>query len=258
MYWNFKMITFVSDLDQTLIYSKRNVNLDKENIKCVEYIDNKEITYMTKKSFQDFKYLLSSINFIPCTLRDFSQIMRIEFIKNNIPKFMICDNGGRIYINGIEDKKYRQLLQSTLNETVLNKIKENLEIIIDDGYIKYDNQTFITCIFKTEEIAKNQISKIMKQLETPSLFNFELQNRKFYIVPKGLDKSVALQYLIENYKLKNIITSGDGKVDEKFTEFGLPLLPKKAVFSHDNEIRMINDGIIGGEEIVEKLMKITF
>ena len=171
---------------------------------------------------------------------------------------MICDNGGRIYINGIEDKKYRQLLQSTLNETVLNKIKENLEIIIDDGYIKYDNQTFITCIFKTEEIAKNQISKIMKQLETPSLFNFELQNRKFYIVPKGLDKSVALQYLIENYKLKNIITSGDGKVDEKFTEFGLPLLPKKAVFSHDNEIRMINDGIIGGEEIVEKLMKITF
>lgn len=29
MYWNLKMITFISDLDHTLIYSKRNINIDK-------------------------------------------------------------------------------------------------------------------------------------------------------------------------------------------------------------------------------------
>ena len=38
------MITFISDLDQTLIYSKRNINLNEKYLKCVEYINHKPIT----------------------------------------------------------------------------------------------------------------------------------------------------------------------------------------------------------------------
>lgn len=45
MYWNLKMITFISDLDHTLIYSKRNINIDKNYATCVEYINDKSITY---------------------------------------------------------------------------------------------------------------------------------------------------------------------------------------------------------------------
>lgn len=255
------MITFISDLDQTLIYSKRNVNIDNKQVKCVEYKDEEEITYMTNAAYQNFDKLLSSNDFvfIPCTLRNFNQTMRISFIQTHLPQFMICDNGGNIYINGIQDINYRKKIEKIIDISQLVKTKKEIETIISDGYVKYDNNTFLTCIFKTKEIAENQVPKIMNQIETPNLFSYDLQNRKFYIVPKNLDKSIAVQYLINHYYLKNIITSGDGKVDEKFTELGQEiLLPIHSNFHHISEKRMNYEGILGGEEIIENLMNLTF
>lgn len=69
------MITFISDLDHTLIYSKRNINIDKNYATCVEYINDKSITYMTTSAYKKFSSLLKddTFLFIPCTLRDYSQ-----------------------------------------------------------------------------------------------------------------------------------------------------------------------------------------
>ena len=255
------MITFISDLDQTLIYSKRNININNKQVKCVEYKDEKEITYMTNTAYQNFDKLLSSNHFvfIPCTLRDFNQTMRISFIQNHLPQFMICDNGGNVYINGKQDRYYRKKIEKIINQKELEFIKDKIETIISDGYVKYDNQTALTCIFNTKEIAEKQVPQIMKQIETPEDFSYDLQNRKFYINPKNLNKSIAVQYLIQNYHLENIITSGDAKVDEKFTELGQEiLLPIHANFHHISEKRMNYEGILGGEEIIENLINLTF
>lgn len=88
-----------------------------------------------------------------------------------------------------------------------------------------------------------------------TLFSYDLQDRKLYIIPKKLNKAIAMQYLIKTYELKNIITSGDGKVDKDFTKLGQKiLLPKAAQFHHLGETRMIYDGILGGEEIIDQLL----
>lgn len=253
------MINFISDLDQTLIYSKRNINIDKDQVKCVEYINEKSITYMTNTAYQNFNSLIQNpeFNFIPCTLRDFNLAMRISFINNHLPKFMICDNGGRIYINGKEDLNYRKKIEQIIDNELLMKYKKEIEKIITDGYVKYNNQSFLTCIFTSKETAEIQKKEIINNIIDTTLVSYELQNRKLYIIPKKLDKVNAVQYLIQEYNIQNLITSGDGKVDEKFTSLGQQiLLPKHAVFSNILEVRTNYDGILAGEEIINKLMLI--
>lgn len=250
------MITFVSDLDRTLIYSKRNINVDKEDIQCVEYIDDRSITYMTKVAYQKFLTLItnSEFMFIPCTLRSFEQTSRITFIQEYLPHFIICDNGGRIYIDGKEDFTYRNQIMNNVDLKKLEEYKPKIEKMIVDGYVKYDNQSFLTCIFKSKETAEMQMNNILNKLDM-TLFSYDLQDRKLYIIPKKLNKAIAMQYLIKTYELKNIITSGDGKVDKDFTKLGQKiLLPKAAQFHHLGETRMIYDGILGGEEIIDQLL----
>lgn len=251
------MITFISDLDHTLIYSKRNINIDKNYATCVEYINDKSITYMTTSAYKKFSSLLKddTFLFIPCTLRDYSQIMRISFIQKYLPKYMICDNGARIYVNGIEDTVYRKTIEEIIDIKQLLKMKNNIEKIIE-GYVKFDNDSFLTCIFENNEIAKKQLSAVLEEVNLEK-FTYDLQNRKLYIIPKGLDKAVAVKYLIDNYQLFNIVTSGDGKVDEQFTKLGQKiLLPNNAVFHHLGEHRMNYDDILGGEELIDNLLEL--
>lgn len=253
------MINFISDLDQTLIYSKRNL-VENVPIICVEQIDNKEITYMTEVAYNHFIQLLHVpyFRFIPCTLRDFNQTTRISFIKNYHPEFMICDGGGNVYIDGMKDIQYRKEIEKTIDVPLLEEIKEKIENIIKDGYVKFDNNSFLTCIFKDKETAVQQLNEIKKQCNSTQ-FYYDLQNRKYYIIPKELNKEVAVKYLMKQYGLTNLITSGDGNVDKDFVTLGnYILLPKHTVFQLKNENRINKEKILNCEGIIEKIMDVTF
>ena len=100
------MVNLISDLDSTLIYSRQ------PNHKIIEYYEGRPITFMTQTAFDTLERLVANPNFqlIPCTLRSFEQTMRVEFLKKNMPKYMICDDGASIYINGILDEDYQNYL----------------------------------------------------------------------------------------------------------------------------------------------------
>ncbi len=61
------MVVFHSDLDNTLIYSyKHDIGSDK---KCVEVYQNREVSFMTKKSFDLLKAVKEKVVFVPTTTR---------------------------------------------------------------------------------------------------------------------------------------------------------------------------------------------
>lgn len=241
---------FVSDLDHTLIYSKRDLNGEKAV--PVEYIGENPITYMTPQALELYWSLRTNSNFMftPCTLRDYDQTMRISIIHDFLPKFMICENGGRLYVNGKEDTDYRQYILNTF-DLYLETARKMME---DAPCTIKDNQTFLTCVFKNSDEAA---AWAIRKIPILSDFDFDLQHRKFYIIPKGLDKSVGLSYLIKNYGVKNLVTSGDGMVDRKFTKMGAHIfLPNHAVFSHSFAYVSKSEGVKAGEEILEQVVKL--
>lgn len=230
------MLYFVSDLDNTLIYSHYSKDY------CVEVSNNdkKPITYMLKEGYYHFCDLLQKddFKFIPCTMRSYEQVSRISFIQDYLPKFIICDNGGSIYINGKLDKDWDNIISKTVDKILVNNVakllkKKNMK---DITTIRTNKDCFISIFFKDEESASNQIDFLKSNYEGAEL-KLHIQGRKLYLIPLKLDKKFALDYLIKKYSIKkeNLITSGDSSTDTNFIKCGrIILLPNHATFKLKN------------------------
>ena len=99
-------ITLFTDLDNTMIYSKRRLS-DLNNMTCVEYYNGEPLSYMTNNSFSQLQKLSkdSDVQVIPITTRIDYQYERI-----NLPdfKYVILGNGSELRINGVVDEEWKQ------------------------------------------------------------------------------------------------------------------------------------------------------
>lgn len=251
------MIYFVSDLDNTIIYSKNN-----ENSECVEFKNDKEITYMTKKAIKLMNKILNDKNivFIPCTLRSLEQVDRISFLDVNKLPFLICDNGFSIYYNGILDKSWKDKMKKIISFEDNKKLYLKLDEFIQKNKIPIyklysSDDAYYTVIFHNADDLNKYYESIIPIVDQ-SKYRFFIHKRKLYIIPSMLNKKLALEYIIKKNKLKNIITSGDGFVDEDFVKLGSKkIVPLHSTFNTENMIVTKNIGILAGEEILENIYK---
>lgn len=219
---------FISDLDHTLIYPKYECSGD---IIPIEYIRNVPINFMTNTAFSILSELCANedFSFIPCSIRAFSQVNRLSFIQANLPKFMICENGGRIYIDGKEDNNYREYVKHTFNLTH-DRTRKTIDTIRE------------ACMYVYPPIANVKLSVSRKKKDFPS---------------DQVNKAVAVKYLIEKYHLTDIITSGDSQYDKSFTSLGDKiLLPKHATFSYENAFVSEHTGVKACEDILHELYRL--
>ena len=243
------MFTFISDLDHTLVYSHQ-----KDGV-CVEFLNGCELTYMTPATRAIFYELLKQDDFlfIPYTARNYSQASRIEFIRN-LP-YMICDLGGSVYVNGEPDPVWISILKERryCNPVAIEGEKNWIQQYFEIPYIKQhcNQDLFFVLVFKNTEEAWQAWNRLKKR--TNPDIRYYLQGRKVYCVPTGLDKLNAVQYLIEQYHLKNVHTSGDSFFDKKFTEIGTALLPAHASITHNTEYRTKATGMQAGEELIKQI-----
>lgn len=243
------MFTFVSDLDHTLIYSHQ-----KEG-SCVEVLNGCGLTYMTPAAKQIFYRLLNQKDFlfIPCTARNFQQTSRVEFIKK-LP-YMVCDLGGSVYVDGKPDYRWKPLLRKGgyIAPDALEAEKMWVQKHLNSSYIKLhcNEDLFFVLSFKDRETA-GYIFKKLKGRENGNI-RYCLQGRKIYCIPVRLNKANAVQYLMEQYHIENIYTSGDSLFDEEFTKIGTALLPAHASIIHNTEYRTVASGMQAGEELIKQV-----
>lgn len=247
------MVNLITDLDSTLIYSKH------PNHKIVEYYEGRPITFMTQKAFDTLERLVANPNFqlIPCTLRSFEQTMRVEFLQKNMPKYMICDDGASIYVNGVLDNAYQEYLNA--NNILKTDLVAEMKAILENAtgtYVKDNRMSFLVVIYPCHETAIFQADYVKKLMKDYPVM-VERQGRKVYVLPHGLGKEVAVQYLKDVHNVEPTFTSGDGFVDEKFVKMGVnPLVPGHAYFEHENKMK--TTGIMAGENILTKIEEVVF
>ena len=245
-----KEIYFITDLDRTLIHAKNKGH------KCVEYIEKSEITYMTQKSYDAFLELLKikEFNFIPCTMRNINQTLRVNFIKDYNPKIIICTNGAQIYIDGKLDDAWNIKMKSLIDE---ESIEENIRFIksLNLNYQEVRNieDFYITIKCENQDIA----FEVFNNLKDKFKANIKVIHiaKKIFIIDERIDKIYAVDYIVNKYKIKNFVTAGDSKVDENFTKRGRAIIPKHASFTHNNAIVTQKEGIESTEDIIEYLQR---
>lgn len=260
---------FFSDLDRTINFSYKFITDDiKEDLINVEIYKGKELTFMSKKQ----KYLLNEIKnlavFVPITARTFIEAMRLDFIRENPPKWMITGNGSAIHHYGKLDEDYHNYIENKISKMSISPLEmytKTKEIFKMDknkdkvSRIKLANGYFLMLRFKDLKKDYHVFSSYSYELQKAGYVEY-ISHDKLYLIPSFIKKELALEYLIEN-KIKNIDKSfgaGDTTMDlNMIKSCDMSLAPRNANFSNRfDEIDFVSKEkyFKGSEEMLSKIL----
>lgn len=203
------MITFFSDLDNTLIYSHhREITGNK---RPAEMLNGKIQSYMTEQTYSFLKKA-DFMHLIPITTRTAEQYSRI-FIFDDIPcKTALVCNGGILLKNGRSDAKWREeTLQSAKGE--LSAVENAFRLLIksvDPEHVHFPEPFFVyaKCV-NPQEIAED----LIRICDISDFADINYDSRKIYCTAKSVTKGNALLRYKKRFGIERCIAAGDSSFD---------------------------------------------
>ncbi|RFU69028.1 haloacid dehalogenase [Peribacillus saganii] len=213
---------FASDLDQTLIYSRRAFRLKEgeaePEITLVETYEEREISFMSNKAIDLLKEVNSKMMFLPVTTRTMEQFMRIAiFQKEIIPSLAVTSNGGNILVNGKADEDWKQHIETKINESSLaseDLLKSFSRLAREDWVLsqRTADELFHYCIVQRDLAPLDELADFRKEIEGQG-WRMSLQGRKLYLVPESVNKWDAVAYVKEKMGKTFVAAAGDSLLD---------------------------------------------
>lgn len=217
-------LVYASDLDQTLIFSRRFLDAHKSegDFICVERRDNTELSYMDREVRENLKRLAgdSRVVFIPATTRDLMRYNRVELWRGDAPEYAVVSNGGFILHNGEPIRKWSEIVTAGINHTMRREITRYFETELKTRVteVEFVDSIFLLC--KVDDVSEFD-GAINELHRTYTDWIFERQGHKCLAIPKKITKGSALKWLCENIlKPKCVVTSGDGVLDMQMLGYG--------------------------------------
>ena len=203
------MIYFFSDLDRTLIYSRR-IALNEKKI-VVELLKGREQSYMTEKTYNFFAST-TSIKLVPVTSRTEEQYSRVAntFSNINCDLALIC-NGSVLLENGLISPAWSQE-SLALAEDEITAFHRALQFAIESYFAEniVDTGNLLFYIKTSDPIETEQSLKAHSDLSKVLIYH---DNRKVYCCPRSNNKGTALRRLAKKLGVDNTIAAGDGIQD---------------------------------------------
>lgn len=259
---------FASDLDQTIIYSRKSFRtpIEESEIQLVEMLEGKEISFMTIRAISLLKQIHNQVTFIPVTTRTIEQFQRIKIFQNEIiPPYVVTSNGGNILKQGKIDQEWSKIVTKQLSsecahiEDILHKFQEicHGEWVISQ---KIADDLFCYSIVDNKKIPNHELNSFLAWLSGQG-WNYSLQGRKLYFVPKPVNKRNAVEYIQQKYEDKVLITAGDSLLDQCMLEYAnyafAPLHGELSEYKmFDSLQRTEKKGIYASEEILEHVINL--
>lgn len=223
------MVLFVSDLDNTLIYSyKKEIG----SRVLVEEKDGKNLSYMTEEASQMLSTLSDQVRFVPVTTRSMEQYGRIRFPEHirtgkRMPEYALVSNGGILLHNGEIDRQWLAESMAVKKEAeeemkrgmdILEHTRDrNLDVRLVDGL-------FVFTKVKNPEQVLGQMDTALDTKQV-SLFS---NGEKIYIFPRKMSKAWAVRKLKERLCPDITAAAGDSLFDiGMLEEADLSFYPKE-------------------------------
>lgn len=207
-----KDIAFVSDLDSTLIFSKRQ-KIDSDV--CIEYLDGNEQSFMTKNSIEKLSKAMKIAEFIPLTSRSFNQYNRIQF-NDNTPKYALIANGAILLVDKKIDeawlKESKKLMEPWNKE--MEEIYKEIKSMSGVKICYMINDLFPYVSFYDETLA----NKCKEHFNDKVTLDIGVSGRKVYFTPPTVSKGEAVNRLRKAFGIKSIISAGDSDLDISMLE----------------------------------------
>lgn len=248
---------FFTDLDRTIIFSKRFVDDDTEKLIPVERNGERIISYMTPEAHNLLRIIHKHSAFIPVTARKLDEILRIGFVKDMLPEWMICESGRVIYHKGERLAEWDDIIESntvSLGESVALAQKLFRQILEEKHDCRVWNINDEMIMAKTDglpEEAFNDLREREEQFRKYGCILF-LQQRKAYLIPSFISKANAVKYLTQKLNLRTTVSAGDADMDAGMFEVTTHSVAPAhhTIQSRLNTVTM-STGLEAGESILE-------
>lgn len=249
------MKIFLSDLDNTLIYSyKHNIGKD---IVLVETKDGKELSFMTVKSHLLLEKIKDEMEFIPLTTRSLEQYRRIFFSdKWKVDCALVANGGILLQNNKIDEPWYDESLKLIYNAQ--KELELGMEILKNDGNVFFEVRKVdgLFVFTKSNDVAST-IDNLESQLDLSMVSVFNNGN-KIYIFPEKLNKGTAVQRIRKLKSPEVIFAAGDSDFDlPMLNEADIPIFPQELSQFFDNHKNglMVESDNIFSDVIVDYILK---
>ena len=256
------MVVF-SDLDRSIIYTKRFLGEDKSVLE-IEIYKNENISYISKKTVELIKQIKEKIEFIPTTTRTIEQFKRIEFSKYDIDfKYTITTNGGNILVDGEIDREYKsfinQKLKNSLHIDETMKLLEEYKNIKGIKKIRKADDLFFYIVVDNNIFDLKYIESFISKIKD---LNWEtyINGTKLYFLPKELKKSTAIKYICDKFGYKDTFGIGDSIMDKDMLDF----CKNSYLLNHGDLVNLLNkenkyiiskqNGFRGSEEVLNNII----
>jgi len=266
-------ILFASDLDRTLIYSKksRGQEVGEQDILAVEWVDDKPVAFMTKKGIELFRSLPADLNFVPVTTRTAPQYQRVTGLidASEPPTYAIVSNGAVILENGEPIAEWSNKVKDQLQRdcTSIEHVMPQLESYAKKGCVvevKQAESWFVYMIVDEKTFQVEDI-ELLSQIFYQQGFTLSHQGRKLYIMPNCINKSTALLFVKERIAASTVIAAGDSLLDlDMVIGADQGFIPSHGEAARHNQALpphvsiTAHSGVLAGEEILKRISNICY
>lgn len=213
------MLLFTSDLDRTLIYSKRMMdNFPPATTPVVaERLDGEAMSMMTEATSKLLYQVQEQTLFVPVTTRALHQYERIHLIKDLCPTFAITSNGGTILEKGRPSEKWAKVLRKRIEDSSIPEadMLRRFDTMKSDTWLQrtfYVDDLFYVYYVDLEIISQEEVQAIIQEFDALGWYVL-LQGRKLYFLPKVLTKEAAIAYMKEHCTYDVHVAAGDSIMD---------------------------------------------
>ena len=241
-----------TDLDNTLIYSKK---IDIEDKISVEIYDGDDNSFMSRYSYELLHRLNKSILFVPVTTRTIIQYSRIEF--GILPRYSLCANGGVLLENGIVSEDWYKESLSIVKDS-RNEKQKAFNFLEKDKRRKFECRDIYELFIFTKCDSMESVVYDLKRLLNTELVDILYNKDKLYIMPKALNKANMIKRFLVKFGFGKdndiIFAAGDTKFDISMIELA------DIGFAH-KDLKINNKNIFNDYEglfsdfYLEKIMK---
>lgn len=252
------MVLFASDLDNTLIYSYKK-EIGERKI-CVELYGGREISFMTEKSYGLLEEIREQVCFIPITTRSIEQYQRIFLEGGYFSDHALVCNGGILLVkNEIEKKWYEDSLK--MIACCQEELEKGERLLKRDRFRKFEIRKISDLFLFTKSSRPDDTVIYLKRELEEKLVDVCRNGEKIYVVPKSLNKGVALERIKEKIKADYVMAAGDSDFDvSMLKKADVCFIPKELKEKVRGEGRVViqRDGIFSDmilEYIKEKKCK---
>lgn len=243
-----------TDLDNTIIYSyKHDIGNEKMN---VELYKEREISFITKQTFELLKKVKEEFLVIPTSTRTIEQYERIN-LKIGTFKYALVCNGSVLLVDGKKDKDwYEESLRLAKPSNL--EVKKALEYLENDKRrtfeLRYIEDLFVfTKCYKSETV----VNELRKHFDK-NLVNVFNNKEKVYVLPTLLSKGKAIERLKKYLKVEFIIAAGDSEFDISMVEaadVGLVPYGFKSEFNIKSDICEMGKEGLFSEQLLSKCLQ---